>query len=571
MRACERPLLSIFCSLARPQAIVPIALATALGALLAADPALAGFRGLGGGHFGGSSLSGVGARPIMPSSPATGLRGFSGRPVTTMGDHSRSLGGKVTARSIPGGGNITDQRTPGGRIGDRRPPKGEDHDRRPPHHPRGPVKPGGGVLVGVPGGPAGGDVPPSYRGQPPQPPTGPANQALRQPGGGVPPSRERRYVPDEVVVELAGITSAGSIESLARRHRLARLESLNLRLTGTTIYRWRIPDQRSVSAVVRALEAEANVLSAQPNYIATLQQETPRASATGLGDPAQYALAKLQLLQAHALATGDNIRIAVIDSGIDGSHPELAGMIEDSFDAIVVGDKVHPHGTAIAGAIVAHARLMGIAPAARILAVRAFAPQRGTSESTSFAILKGLDWASEHGARIINISFAGSRDPAMGRALAAARAKGIVLIAAAGNAGPKSPPLYPAADPSVIAVTATDEDDKLFQAANRGTHIAVAAPGVDLLLPLPGSAYQITTGTSFAAAEVSGAVALLLERKPDLDPEAVRRILMSTARDLGPKGFDTQFGAGLVDVYAAVRSLAPDTVGQGPGAVVTGR
>jgi len=116
----------------------------------------------------------------------------------------------------------------------------------------------------------------------------------------------------------------------------------------------------------------------------------------------------------------------------------------------------------------------------------------------------------------------------------------------------------------VIAVTATDADDKLFQGANRGKHIAVAAPGVDILLPAPEAAYQVTTGTSFAAAEVSGIVALLLERKPGLGPDAVRKALTATAQDLGPKGFDPQFGAGLVDAYRAIVSLAPapETLGR---------
>jgi subtilisin family serine protease len=114
------------------------------------------------------------------------------------------------------------------------------------------------------------------------------------------------------------------------------------------------------------------------------------------------------------------------------------------------------------------------------------------------------------------MSFTGPRDPSIAQKMARTRKQGLILIAAAGNAGPKSSPLYPAAYPNVIAVTATDADDRLFQGANRGNHIAVAAPGVDLLLPAPEAGYQMTTGTSFAAAEVSGIAALLLERKPDL-------------------------------------------------------
>ena len=116
------------------------------------------------------------------------------------------------------------------------------------------------------------------------------------------------------------------------------------------------------------------------------------------------------------------------------------------------------------------------------------------------------------------MSFAGPKDPSLERALKLAYDKGIVLIAAAGNAGPKSPPLFPGADPNVIAVTATDVDDKLFTGANRGKYISVAAPGVDILVPAPEGTYQLTTGTSVAAAEVSGIVALLLERNPKLTP-----------------------------------------------------
>src|SRR5262249_54124186 len=153
-------------------------------------------------------------------------------------------------------------------------------------------------------------------------------------------------------------------------------------------------------------------------------------------------------------------------------------------------------------------------------------------EGTTFNILKGIDWAAAQGARVINMSFAGPADPRMREALQKANARGIVLVAAAGNAGPKSPPLYPGADTGVIAVTATNADDALFSGANRGSYITVAAPGVDVLAPAPQSAYQFTTGTSVAAAEVSGVVALMLERNPSLTPAEVRKILRDTAKRL---------------------------------------
>jgi subtilisin family serine protease len=229
-------------------------------------------------------------------------------------------------------------------------------------------------------------------------------------------------------------------------------------------------------------------------------------------------------------------------------------VVAEQFDAVGAADLPHSHGTGMAGAIFAHRRLMGVAPAARLYAIHAFSSGAASPESTTFNILKGLEWASSKGVRVINMSFAGPRDPSLERALKAAHDKGIVLIAAAGNAGPKSPPLYPGADPNVIAVTATDANDKLFTGANRGSYIAVAAPGVDVLVPAPDNAYQLTTGTSVASAEVSGLAALLLERNPNLTPDEVRNILTSSARRLGAKDRDDEFGSGLIDPSKAIQT-----------------
>jgi subtilisin family serine protease len=360
-------------------------------------------------------------------------------------------------------------------------------------------------------------------------------------------------VAGHLVAKIDGSLSDTQADELARRHGLVRLQSQDFPLLGATIGLFRITDRRTVETASRQFATDASVHWVQPNFRYFLQEQK---AALTEGDPAQYALAKLRLPQAHTLAHGANVTVAVIDSGVDVKHPELANAIADSFDALGSKEGPHIHGTGIAGAIVSHARLMGSAPAARILAIRAFAAAPNGGESTSFVILKALDYAAAHGAQIVNMSFAGSNDALIERGISAAVAKGIVMVAAAGNAGAKSPPLYPAANRSVIAVGATDAHDRLFAASNRGGHIAVSAPGVDIFLPAPDEKYQMASGTSFSAAYISGLAALLLERNPALKPDEVRAILMKTARDLGAPGRDDLFGAGEADAYAAVSAVA---------------
>ena len=419
--------------------------------------------------------------------------------------------------------------------------------------------PAGAGLIGTgPGGPG-----PAGAGTPP--PGGTAAQRIY-----IPPAGEDRFVKDELVLEFVGVFPPGGIALVLGRQGLVQLESQYFALTNSTIVRARITNGRPVRVALPGLVNETTVRFGQPNFLFQPSQQqvtappeaakaTPAmataAAIPAIGDPAQYALGKLRIGEAHTLATGERVLVAVIDSGIDLSHPELAGVIVGSFDAIGKAEPPHQHGTAIAGAIAAHARLMGAAPSAKILAIRAFGASGASAEATTVAILKSIQYASLQQARIINMSFAGPADPNLSRELAAAKAKGAVLIAASGNFGPKSPPQYPAADPNVIAVSATDVDDKIFRASNIGPHIAVAAPGVDILLPSPGNDYRLISGTSFSAAYVSGVAALIIQRAPGLSPDAVRNILQSTAKDIGPVGKDPEFGAGLVDAYQAIMAV----------------
>jgi subtilisin family serine protease len=360
-----------------------------------------------------------------------------------------------------------------------------------------------------------------------------------------------RSIADEIVAEIDGTLSDAEADALARRHGLTRIASQNFAVVDATIGLFRITDRRSLDTTSRELASDTSVRSVQPNFRYLLQDQK---SAPSEGDPAQYALAKLHLPEAHTLAHGANVKIAIIDSGIDTKHPELAGAIVDSFDALGSKEGPHVHGTGIAGVIASHAKLMGSAPAAKIIAIRAFGQSAAGAESNSYVILKSLDYAVGHGAQIVNMSFAGPKDALIERGIMATAAKGRVIIAAAGNAGAKSPPLYPAANPNVIAVSATDAQDKLLAASNRGSYIALAAPGVDIFLPAPDEKYQMTSGTSFSAAYVSGLAALMLERNPALKADEVRTLLMSNARDLGSPGRDDEFGAGEADAYAAVKA-----------------
>ena len=302
--------------------------------------------------------------------------------------------------------------------------------------------------------------------------------------------------------------------------------------------------------MVRAMEAEQLGI-AQPNYVYdVVQQQAAPAS------PDQYVADKLKLAEVHKIATGKGVLVAIIDSQIDVKHPELGSAIAESFDAVGQTDKPHAHGTGMLGAIVSQGKLMGIAPGAKALAIHAFATgSRQSPQATTQAIIAGLEFALEKGARIVNMSFAGPYDPMLQVALKKAAERGAILIAAVGNNGPKSPPLYPAADPNVIGVTATDQNDAPYDGANRGAYVAVAAPGVNILAPAPEAAYQLTTGTSIAAAHVSGVAALLLERHPSADAATILEVLTASATKLTSDARDDQVGWGLIDPASALSEL----------------
>jgi subtilisin family serine protease len=357
------------------------------------------------------------------------------------------------------------------------------------------------------------------------------------------------------LVVLIGQDQPATVEAdLAAQHGLVPLGTQVIPLLGARAALYRIRDRRPEQQVIAAIAADGRVRQVQLNHL--YRPDSGPADASGRFTP--YGHLKVELPGAHLLAQGRDVTVAVIDSAVDVSHPDLEGAVARSFDATGGTDKTPDfHGTAIAGIIRARGVLEGVAPQSSLLAIRAFQVTRQGQmpETSSWVLLKAIDWAVANDARVLNLSFTGPRDPAVHQILQAATQRRVVAVAAAGNGGPKAAPAYPAAYPEVIAVTALDERDRLYQFANRGSYIAVAAPGVDILAPVEKGKHSYLSGTSFAAAYVSGIVALLLERDPGLEATSVAELIFTGAEDLGPKGRDDQFGTGRINALHSLQAV----------------
>lgn len=374
----------------------------------------------------------------------------------------------------------------------------------------------------------------------PAPPVPPPNQASLPPlpqGAALavaPRAIEGAFVPDEVLVTVDGGPAVA--QAVAASFGLDIRAQRQSPLLGTSLVRYGIPDGRPVPIVLAQLAGDGRTTAREPNHIYELQQAAAAPN---------FAFQRIALDEAEA--NGENVGIAVIDTALDDTHPALKGVIAGEFDAMP-GVKVtaRDHATSVAGLIAGKGEFKGMAPGAKIFHARAF---EGGKSNMSI-ILDALDWAAAQDVRIVNMSFVGPKNELLDQACRAARARGLILVAAAGNNGPGAPYGYPAAYNGVIAVTATDAKDALMKQANRGPYVYVSAPGVDLMAPV-GGGVDLVTGTSFAAAVVSGAIANILHKSPDRSADWVEKALADTATDLGEKGRDTDFGFGLINTRAA--------------------
>ncbi len=288
----------------------------------------------------------------------------------------------------------------------------------------------------------------------------------------------------------------------------------------------------------------------------------------------QWALDVLHTDRIWQTTKGGGITVAVLDTGVDDRHPDLAGNVLAGKDLVGFGagrgDRSWArHGTAMAGIIAGHGHgegngdgVLGIAPEARILPVRVILedgdPARGKARDTrGTALAEGIRWAADHGADVINLSLGDDSksahpEPAEDAAVQYALKKGVAVVASAGNGGERGDHIsYPAAYPGVIAATAVDENGARAAFSTRRWYATVAAPGDDIVIADPDRKYYEGWGTSAASAFVSGTVALLRAAHPHLTPAQLKQLLRDTARDAPPGGRDDSRGFGLIDPAAA--------------------
>jgi subtilisin family serine protease len=241
----------------------------------------------------------------------------------------------------------------------------------------------------------------------------------------------------------------------------------------------------------------------------------------------RWSLGQIRAAQAWPLLQGKQVPpVAVLDSGVDAAHPDLAGKVTAARDFVDSSGDVSDaswHGTAVAGVV--SGASTSVCPGCTIVSAKVLnaEDQGGDTE-----IARALLWAVGSGARVVNLSMAGSDEaPALRQAIAAATRRGVVVVAAAGNGG-SSARSYPAADPNVIGVGATTSTGTLYPWSNRGRWVTIAAPG-ETTTTLRGGGYTSFVGTSAAAPAVAAAAAECLAVAPELTPAAVRRVLVRTA------------------------------------------
>jgi len=314
----------------------------------------------------------------------------------------------------------------------------------------------------------------------------------------------------------AGPNAVPVLDALAADYAIRRVGGWPMRALGVHCEVFAAASGANVDAIVARLAKDPRVDSAEPMHAfhtLTLAGDAYR--------PLQHSLDTLQIDAAHALSRGSGVRVAVIDSGIDSHHPDLAGAVDVKRD--YTAGPLAPHGTEVAGVIAARysngVGIIGVAPEAELADLRACASAGGGNAAScdSYTLAQALDFAVSSRIDVINLSLAGPYDPLLARLLAAAESNGIPVVAAAPPPGDERDQ-FPASVPTVIAVANLED-------AVHGSPAFVRAPGIDVLTTFPGNRYDYGSGSSLASAHVSGLVALMRSLDRSLSPLQIRTLL----------------------------------------------
>jgi hypothetical protein len=362
------------------------------------------------------------------------------------------------------------------------------------------------------------------------------------------------------------------------REDLAKLTARGFRIEARTqgslapqVVRLRVPGGVSVAQArqqVRLVDARASVDFDQFYY---LDEAPPACTGAECQAPSLVNWASLiNWSEAHTPQCGPAPLIGLIDTGVNVGHAALTGQ---AIEVMALPERhalasVPDHGTAVAALLVGRpaSPTPGLLPQARIIAVDAFYRDGGTADRTDvMTLVAAIEALAERGVRVMNMSLSGPSNSVLEKAIAAALAKGIVIVAAAGNNGAAAEPSYPAAYPGVVAVTAVDRDLNVYRRATRGPYVDLSAPGVNVWTASAQGSGMLRTGTSYAVPFVSAAAGLVLASNPELDAKAVRARLEESARDLGQPGRDPIFGFGLIQMAGLCKQPAS------PPAIATAR
>ena len=280
----------------------------------------------------------------------------------------------------------------------------------------------------------------------------------------------------------------------------------------------------------------------------------------------QYGLKKIKAPLAWNEVRGGGVDIAVVDSGISNTHPDLRRKIsaqancindsEEDLDCVEgpgAAEDDNGHGTQVSGVAAASTNngegIAGACPGCRLLVAKAL---KADNTGTANDIAGGIVWATDEGAEVINLSLGEEEvdSPVLEKAINRAQRKGAVVVAAAGNYGRYSGTVYPAAYRNVVAVAATDKNNRRTSSSSVGDWVDVSAPGSAILTTKRFARYGTASGTSLSSPFVAGVAGLLAAQGRSAGE--IRRRINSTAVDLGPAGKDTKYGHGLIDAAAAV-------------------